>query len=205
MVRAWIGDWAQRLLTGNKHNQRRHLNSLLDSMKFPVGASVLDFGCGAGIFSPEFTRRGFVYTGYDIDQDSLDYAGKLYRGSTFVNSTQALAGLGPFDCILSNCCFHHIGREDLKRVLLFLLSLLEDGGVFLCIDILAVPNDPSPLHRWFMTLEQGQHVRVESEQRDIIGEFFSIESSFVYRDVLFSMDWPGCPIGNDLLVLKCHK
>ncbi|KAF0235161.1 MAG: hypothetical protein FD177_320 [Desulfovibrionaceae bacterium] len=174
-------------------------------MKFPVGASVLDFGCGAGIFSPEFTRRGFVYTGYDIDQDSLDYAGKLYRGSTFVNSTQALAGLGPFDCILSNCCFHHIGREDLKRVLLFLLSLLEDGGVFLCIDILAVPNDPSPLHRWFMTLEQGQHVRVESEQRDIIGEFFSIESSFVYRDVLFSMDWPGCPIGNDLLVLKCHK
>lgn len=205
LLRACLGDLAQRVLTGNKFNQKSRLLGLLRGLALPAGSRVLDFGCGTGVFAPLFARAGFGYTGFDIDPASLDYARLLHSPpASFTHSLDEAATQGPYGCILANCCFHHIPTEELHGLLGRLRAMLAPGGVFLLVDILAVENDPSPLHRWFMTLEQGRHVRPRREYEEIVAGHFRIARSGVYRDNILSIPVGRIPIGNDLLFLECR-
>ncbi len=47
---------------------------ILSTLKLPLGAKILDIGCGPGLYTEEFARRGFKVTGIDYSQRSLQYA-----------------------------------------------------------------------------------------------------------------------------------
>jgi len=205
MSNAFVNDLAQRLLTGNKHAQKVFLKRQLRAMDLPGGASALDFGCGTALFAPAFASLGLRYHGYDIDQPLLDYAARLYRDGVFTASKEILRAKAPFDVIVANCCFHHIPDDALEEELAFLKSLLAEGGWFLLIDILAVPNDPSWIHRQFMKLEQGRHVRTREGYRRILERRFTVRDETVSRSTAFSLNLDWFPIYNNLLVLACRK
>lgn len=205
LLRAAAGDLAQRLLTGNKRGQKRRLRGLVRGLNLPGGSKVLDFGCGAGLFAPLFADLGLHYTGFDIEAASLRYGGLLHSPpARFTSSLDEAAELGPHGCILANCCFHHIPDRELHDLLRRFRDMLMPGGAFLLVDILAVPDDPSPLRRWFMPLEQGRHVLVRSGYESIVSSHFSIVRSGVDRDNILSIPWGALPIGNNLLYLECR-
>jgi SAM-dependent methyltransferase len=202
LFHAMASDLAQRVLTLGKANQKRVLSRYLDRLALPSGARVLDFGCGTGLFAPVFLRRGLGYHGFDPAKDLLRYASLLYPRARFDAEPQSL--VGPFRLILANCCFHHIPEDELSGILDALRNLLDPGGVLLVIDILAVPDDPSALHRWYMTLEKGQHVRSGDELKRIVSRCLRITATDRYRDNAFGVPSQRFPLGNDLMLLECR-
>lgn len=196
------GDLAQRALTLGKANQKRSLARHLDRLGLPVGAEVLDFGCGTGLFAPLFLRRGLRYAGFDPARDLVRYAARLHPRARFAADLAQLGG--GFHLVLANCCFHHVPEPELDELLAAIRGLLAPGGCLLVIDILAVPDDPSPLHRWYMTLEEGRHVRTAQDLERVVSRSFRIAARDRYRDNAFGAPWPGFPLGNDLLLLECR-
>src|SRR5438309_1683945 len=107
-----VQDLAQRIVTGNKLDQRRHLATVLASLPPVSGAKVLDFGCGTGLFAGTIKQLGFRYYGYDVDAGVVEYAKKRYRGVELFHSFEDVRRHSPFDVIVANCCFHHIADSN---------------------------------------------------------------------------------------------
>jgi SAM-dependent methyltransferase len=111
MAWALFHDVAQRVISLNKLEQRRHLRERLRALALPEGALALDFGCGTGLFAPAFQAAGLRYVGYDIDPRLVGYARRLYGGARFVSIEEELRAAAPFDLIVANCSFHHIADD----------------------------------------------------------------------------------------------
>ena len=163
-----IDDIAQRVITANKRDQKENLRKMLRNLFSRKGAKALDFGCGTALFAPVFHELGFVYYGYDIDEDLLDHASRVYPYGRFVRTKLDLIGGHKYDVIVANCCFHHIGNACLSQELELISSLLLDDGVFFMIDILAPDVDRGWLHKQFMKLERGLHIRHEMDYVDLV-------------------------------------
>lgn len=52
-------------------NTVREVDFLLDELRLPPGAAVLDVGCGTGRHAIELARRGFAVTGLDLSAEML--------------------------------------------------------------------------------------------------------------------------------------
>ncbi len=204
---AFANDMVQRFLSANKRAQRRWLSQILDALDDgdTHTKKALDFGCGTGLFAATFLNHGYDYLGYDINAGAMDYAGLVHKDCCFTTSRQLLLETAPFDMILANCCFHHIDDAALMEELDFMEKILSDSGFFVMIDILKAGPDETYLHRMYMKLEQGKHVRLGNAYEKLVSRTFSIGARRINPARLFSMNWPGFPIGNDLLVLVCTK
>jgi 2-polyprenyl-3-methyl-5-hydroxy-6-metoxy-1,4-benzoquinol methylase len=205
MIWALLNDLFQRLITFNKHEQRAMLRRQVKCLKRSPGSKALDFGCGTGLFSTVFLKAGYRYWGYDIDTRLLEYARFLYPAGNFTRSVSRLQEEGPFDLIIANCCFHHIGDEMLIVELDRICNLLSDDGVFIMKDLLWVENDTSKLHRAFMKLEQGHHVRPLEEYRRMVATVFDVFRVEIERSHVLSLRHRLNPLHNDLAVLMCRK
>jgi SAM-dependent methyltransferase len=202
MAWALYNDVAQRLISLNKLEQRRHLLDRLRALGLPPGGTALDFGCGTGLFAPTFRRAGLRYLGYDIDPRLVSYAAHLYRYGRFLSSEALLRAAAPFDVIVANCCFHHIADDTLSTELARMRGLLADGGTFVMIDIvLPAGPDPSFLRRQFRRLERGAFVRQPDQYRAIVERHFRVRRVDWHRSHLFSL--PRNPVYNDLVILEC--
>lgn len=205
MLRAFANDMAQRILSANRMQPRRDLFQFVSGLKIEEGGRVLDFGCGTGLFAPTLAKKcGLIYTGYDIDEEFISYAKRLYPFGDFFSSRRDVESTRPFDLVTANCCFHHIPDAEALLETAFIRGLLKPGGTFLFIDILKVENDPSPLHRWFMKLEEGGFVRTQSQYAGLLSRSFVIKSTVIRRSVLFSLNFNSCPIYNDLVFMECQ-
>ncbi len=205
LINALINDIAQRVLTLNKLEQKAHMSNLLDGLVLKDGASVLDFGCGTGLFAPVFYKRGLKYCGYDIDEGLVRYGQVLYgrKGCEFSKSINALNDGKPFDLIIANCCFHHIDDASALDIIMDLRTRVNDDGMFLLIDILFPHSDPSVLRGLFRRLERGAYIRTKEQYVGLVEKGFCIMKSYITRSHLMSIR--GAPIYNDLLVLVCSK
>lgn len=196
-------DIAQRALTANKYEQKIYLINILNSINSQKGNKVLDFGCGTGLFATCFRKQKMAYYGYDVDKRLTSYASWLNKDFKFTASLDELMNVAPFNLILANCCFHHISDEDIVIELGRLEKLLSIDGYFVMIDILKVEDDKDPLHRFFMMLEKGHHVRTEIESALLIETTFDIVNRDHYRSHLLSIK--GFPLYNDVAILTCKR
>ena len=202
MAWAFYNDVAQRLITLNKLEQRRHLLDRLRALRLPRESAALDFGCGTGLFAPTFRRAGLRYLGYDIDPRLVAYARWLYRYGRFISTEAELRAAAPFEVIVATCCFHHIADDTLSTELARMRSLLADGGTFVMIDIVLPPGpDPSFLRRQFRKLERGAFVRQPDQYRAIVERHFRVRR--VDRDRSHVVSLPRNPVYNDLVILEC--
>lgn len=126
--------------------QYRTLCRSLQGMAAP-GASVLDWGCGSGVFATALAIAGFEVSAADrmLPERAMTDPGKV----TFVRLEDPV--LLPFDgasfqVVLSNGCLEHVGESGGSDVasLREVARVLAPGGIFLCTHL---PNRGSYIER----------------------------------------------------------
>jgi len=101
------------------------------------GASILDVGCGGGLVSEEFAKRGARVTGIDLSEKALQAArGHAAAGGLRIRyelgrAEELPVGDGLFDAVVCADCLEHV--DDLERVIGQVSRVLRDGGTF-CYD-----------------------------------------------------------------------
>lgn len=70
----WYDGWVGK--EGSKHHQRMAIPAALNLLELQPGESLLDIGCGQGVFAPSVAETGAKYTGIDVSPALLDLARK---------------------------------------------------------------------------------------------------------------------------------
>ncbi|MBN1867699.1 class I SAM-dependent methyltransferase [Candidatus Sumerlaeota bacterium] len=111
----------------------------------PVGATILDFGCGQGDLVGLYRRDGFEAFGCDIA-----FSPEAERGDLFVNGVLRKIESNPyrvpfendtFDLVLSNGVFEHV--QDYDTAFREIRRVMKPGGVSLHV----FPSRYSPIER----------------------------------------------------------
>lgn len=126
---------------------RPKLLSVMDLLLTDEGR-ILDVGCGFGLFAAYFgqtqPRRRIV--GVDPSVRRIALAREVARSLELREHTFVVGDVrdalieGPFDAIYVLDVMHHLPRDDQKRVLERLRSLLVPGGLLLVKDITTEPR-----------------------------------------------------------------
>lgn len=98
----------------------------------PVGATVLDVGCGCGWKARYLRERGFVVTGIDYSENLLAIAERENFGSEFLllDMHEAAKLNKQFDCIFAQASLLHIPRAEIGSMIKSLSEILKPGGLF---------------------------------------------------------------------------
>jgi 2-polyprenyl-3-methyl-5-hydroxy-6-metoxy-1,4-benzoquinol methylase len=126
---------------------RPKLLSVMDLMLTDEGR-ILDVGCGFGLFAAYFgqTHPGRRIVGLDPDARRIGLARRVaerlgLRDHAFVVGDVRDAPVeGPFDAAYVLDVMHHLPRDDQRRVLERLRSLLVPGGMLIVKDITTEPR-----------------------------------------------------------------
>ena len=105
--------------------RRRILEGVVDSLALPVGAEILDAGCGSGRNLEWLARFGAV-TGLELSDDSLEYARRRGIGSVVAGSVEEIPlAAESFDLATSFDVIEHV---DDRRALRELHRVLRPAG-----------------------------------------------------------------------------
>jgi 2-polyprenyl-3-methyl-5-hydroxy-6-metoxy-1,4-benzoquinol methylase len=173
---------------------------IIASTAMAGGKTVLDLGCGPGLYVKEFAKTGAKVTGVDLSARSIDYAnatiGPEYLNASFVNMNYLdLAYREAFD--IATLIFYDFGAlnpGEQSRLLARVHAALKDTGVFV-FDVLS-RNWKSPLvtdivvhdggfwrpdpHIEILTTFSYDVPRTEARQYTIIGERGDTEVIRIY-------------------------
>jgi len=103
------------------------------SLLLPVGASLLDIGCGPGLYTKRFSEHGLNVTGLDFSERSINYA-KAHDPKTeyVLQSYLEMDYENRFDLItLIWCDYGALVPADRDNLLERVYKALKPGGLFL--------------------------------------------------------------------------
>lgn len=122
-----------------------------------VGQSLLDAGCGTGVFSETFARMGFAVTGVDFSPTAIEEAQRRTPGRFQVADLSRMALGTRFDVVAAiDVLFHVVDDRVWRRTLEHMMGHVVDDGCFVVQEHLvdAAPDDaPATSHVRFRTLE----------------------------------------------------
>lgn len=163
-----------------------------------AASRVLDVGCGPGTNACHF--RGAEYVGIDINPRYIAYARRRWPGQFVVADAADLDAQvgGEYDFILVNSLLHHLGDEEVRRLVSSLSGRLTSDG---CVHILelVLPMRRSIaglLARW----DRGDHARPISTW----GGLFEL----AFRPVVFeqyAVGVPGVTLWNMVYFKGCPR
>jgi len=106
--------------------------------RLPVGATLLDGGCGLGDWTVYFTRNGYSTTGLDISRETVAQLGALFPDVTFATGDIRDTGLvaNSMDGYFSWGVFEHF-EAGLQPCIREALRVLKPGGYL----FVSVPMD----------------------------------------------------------------
>jgi len=118
--------------------ERPFLKSVVRKANLREGASVLDAGCGQGLFTWLFAELGFKAMGVDISKEGILAAQKEYGSSsaTFeVGDIGTLPYVGAFDCVFARCLsqYNSADFEVDHHITDVFLRYVKPGGVFMFV------------------------------------------------------------------------
>ncbi len=115
------------------------------------GRSVLDLGCGDGLFVQELLRIDpeMEATLVDASDDMLAAARRRLSGhgrTSFIRASfQDILVDDPFrvsfDFILSSLAIHHLDRDQKEALYAYAFSRLKPGGMFVVVDVVRAPTE----------------------------------------------------------------
>jgi SAM-dependent methyltransferase len=109
----------------------------------PPGASVLDYGCGVGLFLKALQAEGFIATGVEFDQEAADYAATNASCPAFtVTNFMSQQEKSVYDALHLGDVLEHL--PDPAATLRQLLAYVRPGGVIFVEGPLE--NNPSPVY-----------------------------------------------------------
>jgi SAM-dependent methyltransferase len=124
MIDTWES-WVARITDDPRHEWAADL-----AARLPVGARVLELGCGGGTRETIELAGRFELTGVDLSGRQLERARERVPGATFVQGdlTSIEFDDASFDAIVSFYVFNHVPRELLPDVLASAGRWLVEGG-----------------------------------------------------------------------------
>jgi len=150
------------------------LRAMDDYLPLKAGMRVLDIGCGPGHIVRHLPA-GIQYTGIDVDARSIAFAKRNFgaRGDFMLGYfDDALAErLGPLDVIMMNGVMHHIADDDLAATLRSARAALAPTGVLFTLDG-CYADGQSPMAKWLLDNDRGEHVRQAAAYRELLGSSF---------------------------------
>lgn len=122
---------------------------ILDDLNLPLGAHILEVGCGWGGFMDLAVKNGFSVTGVTISDEQFVYSKerlKEYGAKADVRLMDYRDIEGKFDAIVSIEMFEAIGREFWSTYFDKVSSLLRPGGKAI-IQTITIRNDRFNLYK----------------------------------------------------------
>lgn len=121
--------WGWTTPAGRRRAQRR-AGMIADSAGLAPGVRTLEIGCGSGLFTELFAKKGAQLLAVDISGDLLERAkqrGLPEKQVQFLEKRFEDCDVeGPFDAVIGSSVLHHL---DIKKALTKIYQLLKPGGV----------------------------------------------------------------------------
>jgi len=155
-------------------------------LKAEPGESILDVGCGTGLYSVLAKGR---YVGLDLNGSYIKYARTKYKSGNkkFIVEDVTRLSLGEemFDKTLYIAMLHHFDEADNIKILNRISSVTKK--MVLILDA-ALPDNPTAAQKFFLKVERGQYVRPLNEQISIVRKVFDIKNvSLVFNRSKFGL------------------
>lgn len=119
--------WAGHARTDERE---RYTRVLLDAL--PLGASVLELGCGGGVPTTRALAQRFVVIGMDISARHVELARHAVPAATFLVGDMAALDFPSerFDAVLAFYSLIHVPRDEHTVLLRNVVRWLRPGGLF---------------------------------------------------------------------------
>ena len=168
----------------NAHYERPSMLAMLPDLK---GKTLLDLGCGPGVYAEFFLENGAEVTAYDVSPQMIDILDKKFGSAVKSNCADISFGLPleralSFDIVVSSLAIHYI--EDLSFLFKDVARVLKDDGSFFfstqhpMVDYLSSPS--GDYHSRELLKQQwntiGQPLPVQFYRRSLT-ELFGVISS----------------------------
>jgi 2-polyprenyl-3-methyl-5-hydroxy-6-metoxy-1,4-benzoquinol methylase len=110
--------------------------------RIPLGASILDYGCGHGLLALEAAiERDAKVLGVDIDERKIDAARRAaVEGTEFRVIAPGHVPEGRWDAICAVDVLYLLPRDDQRALIAQLASRLADGGVLIVKEMDVFPK-----------------------------------------------------------------
>ena len=118
--------------SGCSDEPRERYLALLEE-RLPVGAAVLELGCGTGASTTIRLAARFAVTGVDISRRSIEIVRRAVPGGTFLHADMAALELPPasFDAVTAFYSITHVPREEHAALLRAIARWLRPGGLLI--------------------------------------------------------------------------
>ncbi len=156
-------------------------------IKSRSGDYVLDIGCGTAEI--RWILSNVEYFGIDPNPDYIYAAKNRFRtlpGCTFLCATideVVLAALPKFDIVLATSVLHHLSDEEVVRLAKLAKAALKENGRLVTLDPCYVEGQ-SPIARFLISRDRGQHVRDAEGYRTLLSYAFDSIATDVRHDFL---------------------
>lgn len=115
---------------------RSYVSSLVAKSGLSLGATVLDAGCGQGLFSYLFHKQGLRIIGIDLSETGIRSAKNQYGaiGINFiVGDVRAIPSKIEFDCVFTRACSLYNTKEFSKKQEITdgLMKFVKKRGIFI--------------------------------------------------------------------------
>lgn len=124
------------------------------------GDRILDIGCGTGDMLHHLPKVDYV--GFDLSAEYMAHArGRRIPGAEFhqadVNDAD-VSDFGQFDVVMSFGVVHHLDDQGAEKLVTKAGSALKPGGRVVTLAPV-VMDGQSPIARWLIERDRGEHVR----------------------------------------------
>jgi SAM-dependent methyltransferase len=114
-----------------RDERQRYTAALLD--RLPMGARVLELGCGQGTPTTARLAERFSVTGVDISEAQLALARQAVPGATFIHADMASLSFPPasFDAVVALFSLIHVPRAEHAALLARIAGWLRPGALLM--------------------------------------------------------------------------
>ena len=168
----YLFNYVRYLLAGKQTKMKKFIKKYLDEYKCKT---IADICSGTGDFA-QLTPKDAFYTGWDLNEDFINYASKRYenhKNKTFVKAnvvTSKKIKHHTFDAVLLISTIHHFSDEELKILLPIVRKMTNK--VVIIADI--IPDPPHLLQKFFAKIDRGKYVRPAEEKVKILNKYFNV-------------------------------
>jgi len=142
--------------------------------------SILDIGCGTGIF---YTRE-YDYIGIDMNFNYVTYCKSIRKIRKVALMDCGLLGFKneTLDVILMSSVGHHISDDNLEETILETKRVLKKNGYLLFFDVVKPLVNTKWLSKLLETLDEGSFFRNEKMYIEMLSQYFTLEEKLCYRE-----------------------
>jgi len=149
-----------------------------------AGARILEIGCGPGTIVRYLPPS--EYSGFDLSPEYIELARRRFPKAHFVCervSQFSLAKEQSFDFVLALGITHHLDDAEARQLFQIAHDALKPGGKLVTSDGVWTDGQ-SPVARWLLARDRGEHIRREREYVEIASKVFSNIRASVRHDLL---------------------